>query len=48
VRQIKEYRDQCGVGLVDLFFQQPSVTHKEVMQEIDLFGREVLPRIKEL
>lgn len=48
VRQIKEYRDQCGVGVVDLFFQQPSVTHKEVMQEIDLFGREVLPRIKEL
>ena len=48
VQQIKEYHDQCGVGVVDLFFQQPSVGHKEVMQEIELFGKEVLPRIKEL
>jgi hypothetical protein len=39
-------RDQCGVGVVDLFFQQLSVSHKEVMQEIELFGREVLPQIK--
>ena len=28
-------------------FQQPSVSHKEVMQEIELFGREVLPQIKQ-
>jgi len=46
VKQIKTFRDQCGVGVVDLFFQQPSVSHKEVMQEIELFGREVLPQIK--
>jgi alkanesulfonate monooxygenase SsuD/methylene tetrahydromethanopterin reductase-like flavin-dependent oxidoreductase (luciferase family) len=46
VQQIKTFRDQCGVGVVDLFFQQPSVSHKEVMQEIELFGREVLPQIK--
>ena len=48
VQQIKEYREQCGVGVVDLFFQQPSVGHKEVMEEIELFGKEVLPQIKEL
>jgi alkanesulfonate monooxygenase SsuD/methylene tetrahydromethanopterin reductase-like flavin-dependent oxidoreductase (luciferase family) len=47
VRQIKEFRDECGAGVVDLFFQQPGVTHQEVMREIDLFGREVLPRIRE-
>jgi alkanesulfonate monooxygenase SsuD/methylene tetrahydromethanopterin reductase-like flavin-dependent oxidoreductase (luciferase family) len=47
VKQIKAFHDQCGVGVVDLFFQQPSVGHKEVMQEIKLFGREVLPQIKE-
>jgi hypothetical protein len=34
------------VGVVDLFFQQPSVGHGEVMKEIELFGREVLPQIK--
>jgi alkanesulfonate monooxygenase SsuD/methylene tetrahydromethanopterin reductase-like flavin-dependent oxidoreductase (luciferase family) len=45
-KQIKAFHDQCGVGVVDLFFQQPSVSHKEVMQEIELFGREVLPQIK--
>ena len=48
VGQIKEYRDRCGVGVVDLFFQQPNVSHEEVMQQIDLFGREVLPRIQDL
>ena len=47
VKQLKAFHDQCGVGVVDLFFQQPRVGHKEVMQEIELFGREVLPQIKE-
>ena len=47
-KQIKAFHDQCGVGVVDLFFQQPSVSHKEVMQEIELFGREVLPQIRAL
>jgi alkanesulfonate monooxygenase SsuD/methylene tetrahydromethanopterin reductase-like flavin-dependent oxidoreductase (luciferase family) len=47
VKQMKAFHDQCGAGVVDLFFQQPSVGHREVMQEIKLFGREVLPQIKE-
>ena len=47
MKQLKAFHDQCGAGVVDLFFQQPSVSHKEVMQEIELFGREVLPRIQE-
>jgi alkanesulfonate monooxygenase SsuD/methylene tetrahydromethanopterin reductase-like flavin-dependent oxidoreductase (luciferase family) len=47
VKQLKAFHDRCGVGVVDLFFQQPSVSHKEVMQEIELFGKEVLPQIKE-
>ena len=45
-KQLKAFHDQCGVGVVDLFFQQPSVSHKEVMQEIELFGKEVLPQIE--
>ena len=44
-KQIKAFHQQCGVGVVDLFFQQPSVGHEEVMREIELFGREVLPQI---
>jgi alkanesulfonate monooxygenase SsuD/methylene tetrahydromethanopterin reductase-like flavin-dependent oxidoreductase (luciferase family) len=48
VKQIKQFHDRSGVGVVDLFFQQASLTHREVMHEIDLFGREVLPRLREL
>jgi alkanesulfonate monooxygenase SsuD/methylene tetrahydromethanopterin reductase-like flavin-dependent oxidoreductase (luciferase family) len=47
VNQMKAFHDQCGAGVVDLFFQQPSVDHRGVMKEIELFGRDVLPRIKE-
>ena len=47
VKQMKAFHDRCGAGVMDLFFQQPGVDHREVMKEIELFGREVLPRIKE-
>jgi alkanesulfonate monooxygenase SsuD/methylene tetrahydromethanopterin reductase-like flavin-dependent oxidoreductase (luciferase family) len=47
VKQLKAFHEQCGVGVVDLAFQQPGIDHKHVMKEIELFGREVLPRIKE-
>ena len=47
IKQMKTYHDQGGAGVVDLFFQQPSVDHREVMKEIELFGKEVLPSIKE-
>ena len=47
VNQLKAFHDQCGTGVVDLGFQQPGIDHREVMEEIELFGREVLPRIKE-
>jgi alkanesulfonate monooxygenase SsuD/methylene tetrahydromethanopterin reductase-like flavin-dependent oxidoreductase (luciferase family) len=46
-KQLKAFHDRCGVGVVDLGFQQTGTEHREVMQEIALFGREVLPRIKE-
>ncbi len=47
-QQIKAFHDRCGFGVLDLFFQQSSVDHRDVMKEIELFGKEVLPRIKEL
>jgi len=47
-RQIKQYHDACGVGIVDLFFQGPTMEHKAVMKSLELFAREVLPRIQEL
>jgi alkanesulfonate monooxygenase SsuD/methylene tetrahydromethanopterin reductase-like flavin-dependent oxidoreductase (luciferase family) len=47
VKQLKAFHDQCGTGVVDLAFQQPGIDHREVMKEIELFGKEVLPQIKE-
>lgn len=47
VKQLKEFHDHCGMGVVDFGFQQPGIDHSQVMKELDLFGREVLPRIKE-
>jgi alkanesulfonate monooxygenase SsuD/methylene tetrahydromethanopterin reductase-like flavin-dependent oxidoreductase (luciferase family) len=47
-RQIKEYRDECGAGIVDFFFQGPTMEHKVVMKSLELFGKEVLPRMQEL
>jgi hypothetical protein len=46
VKQLQAFHGQCGVGVVDLGFQHPGTDHREVMQAIELFGREVLPRIK--
>ena len=45
--QLREYHDKCGVGVVDLAFQQPGLNHADVMAEIELFGREALPQIRE-
>jgi alkanesulfonate monooxygenase SsuD/methylene tetrahydromethanopterin reductase-like flavin-dependent oxidoreductase (luciferase family) len=47
VKELQAFHDQCGVGVVDLGFQHAGTNHREVMQAIALFGREVLPRIKE-
>ena len=45
--QLREYHDKCGVGVVDLAFQQPGLTHQDVITEIELFGKKVLPQIRE-
>ena len=47
VKQLKEFHDRCGVGVVDLLFQQTRVDHRGVMKEIELFGKGVIPQINE-
>jgi len=47
VSQLKVFHDRAGTGVVDLGFQESGISHQEVMKGIELFGREVLPRIKE-
>jgi alkanesulfonate monooxygenase SsuD/methylene tetrahydromethanopterin reductase-like flavin-dependent oxidoreductase (luciferase family) len=46
VKQLKAFHEQCGVGVVDLGFQHAGTTHRDVRRDIELFGREVLPRIQ--
>ena len=47
VKGLKEFHEQCGIGVVDLGFQHSGTEHVEVMNGIELFGREVLPQIKQ-
>ena len=47
VKGLKEFHEQCGIGVVDLGFQHSGTDHAEVMNGIELFGREVLPEIKQ-
>ena len=47
VKGLKEFHQQCGIGVVDLGFQHSGTDHAEVMNAIELFGKEVLPQIKQ-
>jgi alkanesulfonate monooxygenase SsuD/methylene tetrahydromethanopterin reductase-like flavin-dependent oxidoreductase (luciferase family) len=49
VKQIQQFHDEAGVGVVDLSFQGTSAeTPQEVLRAIQLFGKEVLPRLHEI
>ena len=49
VKQIQQCRDEVGAGVIDLAFQ--SVSPDEAygtLRALELFGKEVLPRIREM
>ena len=49
VAQLKECREQIGAGVVDLFFQTPgSEGPDELMEALELFGKKVLPHIRDI
>ncbi len=49
VKQIQQCHDEVGVGVVDFSFQGfTAETPQRVMRAIKLFGKEVLPRIREI
>jgi len=49
VEQIKECRDQTGAGVMDLMFQTPSSRDAgDLMRVLELFGRQVLRRIRDI
>jgi len=49
VKQIKESRDQTSAGVIDLMFQTPSSRDaSDLIRMLELFGREVLPGIRDI
>ena len=49
VEEIKRCRDEVGAGVIDLMFQKPgSGDLGFLMRSLELFGKKVLPRIREV
>jgi alkanesulfonate monooxygenase SsuD/methylene tetrahydromethanopterin reductase-like flavin-dependent oxidoreductase (luciferase family) len=49
VEQIKRCREEAGAGVIDLLFQTPGSTDLSfLMQSLELFGKKVLPRIRDI
>jgi alkanesulfonate monooxygenase SsuD/methylene tetrahydromethanopterin reductase-like flavin-dependent oxidoreductase (luciferase family) len=48
VERIRVFQAMTGVGLIDLVFSGGQIPAADVRRSIELFGREVLPRIHEL
>ncbi len=48
VQQVTECREKTGAGVIDLSFQGPGMAHDQTMRMMELFGQEVLPRIRDI
>ena len=49
VAQLKQCREQIGAGVVDLSFQTPGSEHPDqLMEALELFGKNVLPHIRDI
>jgi hypothetical protein len=49
VKQIERCQEEVGAGVIDRFFQSSNADEPQrVMQALQLFEKEVLPRIREL
>ena len=49
VAQLKRCRDEVGAGVVDLMFQLPaSADLGFLMRSLEIFGKQVLPHIRDI
>jgi alkanesulfonate monooxygenase SsuD/methylene tetrahydromethanopterin reductase-like flavin-dependent oxidoreductase (luciferase family) len=46
--QIKRVRDEVGAGIINLIFDAPGVDRPAKLESLQLFAKEVLPRVHEL
>jgi hypothetical protein len=48
VKQIQQCRAEVGAGVIDLAFQSAREDSQGTLHAIELFAKEVLPRIRDL
>jgi alkanesulfonate monooxygenase SsuD/methylene tetrahydromethanopterin reductase-like flavin-dependent oxidoreductase (luciferase family) len=48
VEQVERCRAESGAGVIDLLFQIPGGDPAALLQALDLFGKKVLPRIRDI
>jgi alkanesulfonate monooxygenase SsuD/methylene tetrahydromethanopterin reductase-like flavin-dependent oxidoreductase (luciferase family) len=48
VKQITDFHEKTGVGVIDVSFSGPGLTEEETLKSIRLFGTQVLPRIRHI
>jgi len=46
VERVRQFQEATGVGVIDLMFSVAQISPADVRRSIELFGREVLPRIR--
>ena len=46
VREIQRYRDELGVNHLNIRVQWPGMPHANAMRQLELLGKEVLPRFR--
>jgi alkanesulfonate monooxygenase SsuD/methylene tetrahydromethanopterin reductase-like flavin-dependent oxidoreductase (luciferase family) len=47
VERIRSFHQTTGVGVIDLVFGSGQIPAEDVQRSVELFGREVLPRIRD-
>jgi alkanesulfonate monooxygenase SsuD/methylene tetrahydromethanopterin reductase-like flavin-dependent oxidoreductase (luciferase family) len=48
VQQVKECKEHNGAGVIDVGFHVPGMTHDEITSRLELFGTQVLPRVRDI
>jgi hypothetical protein len=48
VKQIREFHEHTGIGVLDLSLGGPGLTSEEAQRSFTLYCQEVLPRIREI
>jgi hypothetical protein len=46
--RVYQFRDECGLGTVDFLFQSPAMDLEAVMKLLELFAKDMLPRMQKL